>query len=223
MPTKSKTPPPQGKKRDADFPSRSLTKLFKGGSESSLLWLLASNTRHPGAEGHISKWQQQITAAQLRTGLPLVTARQWIEEISNALPTDSRAYSGTEEALTILGAAHAIRDLLVATSESECSSLVERLLSQTDQLRLREADELIHPWLEQLLAVELPLTLTYQLPTIVVQADLAQPAADWMAGVVGVGLDDDGWPKAELLPLFGPLMASWARSLKLIVALKLDF
>ncbi len=223
MPAKSKSSPKSPKKRDTAVPPPPLTKLLKGGSTSPLLWLLNGQTRHEIAEGHIAKWYRHNRDVQQRSGMSLTTASQWIEEIIGALPSANDSRSGAGGALTTLAAAQALRELLAASGEADCSPLLERLISQTEQLKLHEADTAIHAWLEQMLAVELPLTLAYQLPALVVQADLAQPAADWMAGAVGVGLDDDGWPRAELVPLFGPLMASWARSLKLIDALELDF
>ena len=223
MPAKSKSSPKIPKKRDNDVPPQPLTKLLKGGSNSPLLRLLNSQTRDEIAEVHIAKWYQHSRDAQRRSGVSLTTSSQWIEEIIGALPAANDARPGAGGALTTLAAAQALRELLAISGEADCCPVLERLISQTEQLKLHVADTAIHPWLEQMLAVELPLTLAYQLPALVVQADLAQPAADWMAGAVGVGLDDDGWPRAELVPLFGPLMASWVRSLKMIAALELDF
>ena len=223
MPAKSKSSPKIPKKRDNDVPPQPLTKLLKGGSNSPLLWLLNSQTRDEIAEVHIAKWYQHSRDAQRRSGVSLTTSSQWIEEIIGALPAANDSRPGAGGALTTLAAAQALRELLAISGEADCCPVLERLISQTEQLKLHVADTAIHPWLEQMLAVELPLTLAYQLPALVVQADLAQPAADWMAGAVGVGLDDDGWPRAELVPLFGPLMASWVRSLKMIAALELDF
>ncbi len=75
---------------------------------------------------------------------------------------------------------------------------------------------------EQLLLVELPITLLHKFDGQHNGSSDRMAAAEGALGVLGrcvlEVLDDDGWPGAEVRQDFGPLAASWTRSVALLRA-----
>ena len=94
----------------------------------------------------------------------------------------------------------------------------ERLIRSIDKLQQVEFDSndpncvLMHQWL----TVELPLIVASQLPEIKHLKKNGQRAAKRFAEVSRELMDSDAWPAPNCLPGFASLIASWARSFKLI-------
>ncbi len=64
--------------------------------------------------------------------------------------------------------------------------------------------------------VELPLTIAQMLVSAVDSSAVVEAAVELMKGLVDETLDTDGWPSNDIMTDFGPLCASWCRSLRLI-------
>ena len=73
---------------------------------------------------------------------------------------------------------------------------------------------------EQLVRVELPLTQALLTPDVI-KTGLIEDAVDRFERIVE-RLDADGWPHAEIVQDFSPLVASWSRCFELAHRLRLD-
>jgi len=86
-----------------------------------------------------------------------------------------------------------------------------KTISQALQLKLPKVGWPLQPWVEQIILTELPLVLARRFPDLVVAEDWVPAAIDGMSRLIDELLDSDGWPIAEALPMFGPLLISWCR------------
>lgn len=71
---------------------------------------------------------------------------------------------------------------------------------------------------QQQLLVELPLTMAHMLDLVLDTSAVVDLAVESLTGLVDITLDTDGWPSNDIMADFGPLCASWYRSLRLIDA-----
>ena len=76
--------------------------------------------------------------------------------------------------------------------------------------------------LDQWLSVELPLMLGVQLAGIKHFRAGAKQAAKTLAEIVAEVVDADGWPGSSCLSVFPTIVASWARSLRMMEKLELE-
>ncbi len=146
-----------------------------------------------------------------------------IERLASALDEAAGLPVGPELPLISLGCAHVINATADASAGyHEWARIVEQLSNLSKLSDFEVVRPEIKPWVIQVLSVELPLSLAYQLPEFV-SPDLARSAVRKMASSVTEMLDNDGWPDADSLLVFGPLVASWARALAIMKRFKLKF
>lgn len=69
---------------------------------------------------------------------------------------------------------------------------------------------------QQQLTVELPLTIAYLLDSVLDTSAVVDVAVESLTELIDKTLDTDGWPSSDIMADFGPLCASWYRSLRLI-------
>ena len=197
---------------------RALVRLLGGGERSPISWLLSQNIRHEKAEKQISRWYQALQQPADSAAKHLKIGR-----LTRALDDAAGMPVGPELPLISLGCSHVIN--AVADSSvgyPEWAKIVEQLanLSRLSDFDVGSPD--IKPWVIQILSVELPLSLAYQVPEFV-SPDLARSAVRKMSNSVTEMLDNDGWPDANSLATFGPLVASWARALAIMRRFNLKF
>ena len=103
------------------------------------------------------------------------------------------------------------------------SPLIQKMLDLSDRLPSRSGQTSLTPWLEQVFYVECPLTIALVAPDFIPRDEICVPAVEAMEKSVQELLDEDGWPHADVLPIFSCLLASWYRCWELIKRLKLPF
>lgn len=117
--------------------------------------------------------------------------------------------SDGRRALELLAWCHALPRLAAETPPPAWWALLDRLLAAVRSADALALDE--NPYAHQLLAGELPLTLSYLLPEIApCRALLAGARRALSAGPVDL-LDGEGLPHARYFPLLRPLLACWTR------------
>ncbi len=135
---------------------------------------------------------------------------------SNAIQAASSAsFIELPQALEVVSAAYALPDLADELSAGPWWSLAEslhRLACDAQQLRVEATDDPENIVRQQMLSGELPLALSCLFPELQPMRSLRPSARDTLAeGLIAV-TDGEGLPHARLLPVIGPLWASWTRA-----------
>ncbi len=191
-----------------------LNKLHGNGRESPLVWALPEELA--GGETHVklNDWHRAVCKQKQKKK----SAANLIESIAAIDPGEL----DPESALVAVGSARTLRTIAAHCDEESFRSTIGCLLQIADSSGLCEADQ---PWLIQLCSVELPLTLAFELPELLqhklVGKSLAKNAVQQMEKLIDGILDGDGWIMWNYLSVYGPLIATWARSLAMIDKLKL--
>ena len=120
-------------------------------------------------------------------------------------------------AFSSLLVANRIRSVVVDGTDQQFERVIRSL---TGLEKIISADETVSPLLYQWLAIELPLTIASQLIAIKPFKKEGKLAAQRFVDVTRELLDSDGWPIANSIQHFGPLAASWTRSVRLAKACK---
>lgn len=201
---------------------RAILKLFGAEKKSPLIWFASSYFVDWDTTEQLNAWYGAIKHRNSKATDANQTAERLFDEFETSISNQNGHPVSISRALQTIAAAHAIPAIRASENDSAWPA-IELLISQSEQLNLVSSNSGETVLIEQLIAIELPLTIAFQCPDVLVPNDLAEPAAAWMADTVQEVLDDDGWPRADLLPLFGMLLASWTRSLKLIHKLKIEF
>lgn len=196
-----------------------------------LFWLLNRATWDLDAVRVIEEWVRRLKQwKRQKSDSQQVDPDQFVAEWSDLIEALSMPRSGEwgkrsviHNVLSCVGATMLLPSILKAGGENELIDLLEPAIAQATQYQLTETQAISQLWAEQMLAVELPLLLVTQFPDFVVADDIAEPAIEWMSGVIDERLDEDGWPSADVLPIFGPLVASWTRSYFMLHKLHWEF
>ncbi len=112
------------------------------------------------------------------------------------------------ESVTLLGISQALSCMVGHCELSDWTQLVSGLVEISQKADLNQC---LAPPVYQMLAVELPLTICFQLPEIEGQEQLARSICSKISASLTEQLDIDGWPQATYLEDFGLLAASWVR------------
>lgn len=193
-----------------------------------LFWLLNSLTFHANTAQRIENWHEQLvkikrTPRKQRQSSSEVVCDRW-SDLLQAFALETLALeknsSIANQALSCLAAAYLLPKVVKLEGKESTLPTIECMIATTSQIRIRDSGSVLQPWLEQLLAVELPLLLAHRLPDFVVVEDSCETAAEWLSTAIDEHLDTDGCPPASLIPVFGPLVASWIRSAMLLKKLK---
>ncbi len=123
------------------------------------------------------------------------------------------------DALAILAACHAIRALAGNCELDDWTKLVARILQIA---KVAESNVQLNPAVYQWLAIEVPLTIAFQIPEIEDYQQMGEQSCQKLALAVSEMLDTDGWPSAKYLSEFGPLAASWVRSTVIATKIGVD-
>jgi hypothetical protein len=123
------------------------------------------------------------------------------------------------DAIIALAAAHSLRAIAGKCEFANWYRCVEQLL---DLAQIVESNVDIDPVVYQLIAVELPMTIAFQTPSMDEGQQLAQRTCRKLEVSATEMLDHDGWPHGSYLSSFGPLVASWARTVALSNDLDLE-
>lgn len=197
---------------------RALFKRLGGGKKSPVSWMLSQDTRDEATEKQINRWYRQIKTSVAGSSKKHCDA----EQLANALAEVNSRPIGPALPLIALGSAHVINSVAdQGVTYSGWASVVTQLLDLSHTSEFGSSNGPIAPWLKQTLNVELPLSLAYQLPEFV-SPNLASLAVEGMASDIAEVLDHDGWPDESCLQIFGPLVASWARSVAIMRGLGLE-
>ncbi len=172
---------------------------------SSLLWLLPDVEIFDKVVDWIDRWH-----GSKETELPgpvLKDLERYFQDL------DVSDLWGTAAALECLAAASAIRPFFCQTSEHNRDLAVGKL----QQAIAIEWDYRDQPWMHQLMQVELPLTIAFQLAeTPYAIEGLEKPAIAAMETAVHNLLDGDGLIQSRHVTVLGPLVAGWTRSWHLL-------
>jgi len=178
-----------------------VNRLLGNGEKSPLSWLIPGVLRDTEGFAQIQAWH----AATL-TGKKAKSSTRAICDSVNQINASALNY---ESAFTALGAANAIRMCAGQLDESTWQQLFDDLICIIESVNLELSQDL---WLFQLCSVELPLVFAFQAQDIVKPKKIGKAAIKKMESIIADTLDGDGWAKFEVLPIFGPLVASWTRT-----------
>lgn len=118
------------------------------------------------------------------------------------------------QAIQVVAAAYALPELTKELSSGTWWTLVEalhRLAVDVQQLQVDTTGAPEDVLRQQLLAGELPLVLGYLFPELQPMRSLRQTARQALSEGILAITDGEGLPHAKLLPVVGPLWASWTR------------
>lgn len=180
-----------------------VAQLIPSGKRSALRWALPSSVS--GSESarlatqlenisQADEGQQTELAEQLEAWLGAVDGRR----------------ADAEFGLECLAWSHALPDLAAILPAAPWTQALERLLEIAGEAASGlPADNV---WAEQLLSIELSVTLAYLFPELPGGQALVKPAMKRLSNSIRELLDGDGLPRACHLPLVRPLLACWTRT-----------
>ncbi len=185
----------------------------------AMFWLLNEWTMDEKATTQIVAWSDQLTALH-----PLSKKERRAQDgsVGERWACVFEVFEGTSKPASVrsvllkLASTFCLPQIAKLEGRKHLVPIIEPSVADLSRFRIGEAAPGLGKWFEQILAVEVPLRVAHDFPELVVDADWVDPAIDWMSDMITQHLDTDGWPSAELLPVFGPLVASWSRSFSLI-------
>ncbi|MEM7457552.1 MAG: hypothetical protein AAF456_24680 [Planctomycetota bacterium] len=185
-----------------------LIQLTGDSTTSPLTWLMPEELVETEAHAAIQKWHTSVRK-QKKTATVAAEVEEFLSEVRTDLDIS--------KALLAVAAARTLRS--IATQLLDLSGRFEELLALADGV----TDFEHHPWMHQLLGVELPLTLAFDLPEFGVSDQAIARAVARFEECTGELMDGDGLIDHRYLSVYGPLTACWARCHALAVKLKLEF
>ncbi len=186
--------------------------------EPSLLW----SVTEPVARSTLLHWIEKCSAARAFAATTDDSLTQVCDVISEIVQRRSLPVGRTselmaaDEALLLVGASSILPSLARIMDRERWCQILDQLISIS---QINDAQTL-DIWTLQLLAIELPLTLAYQLPELPHCAALGPTGARQWDRQVDQLVDGDGWISSRHLALWRPLLATWSRSWYLIKALE---
>ena len=193
---------------------------------SPLFWLLNSHTFNIKAAEQIESWHLRLKHQKTRkfkSSDRQGFQNRWddlLEAVQLGTKLDSTPLEQVAQSLLSLGAAYLLPKVVKREGKKHCFAILSSLVPCACQRHLHDSRSMVQPWLEQLAAVELPLQLSSHFPDFVVEENIGEVSAAWMSDAIHQYLDRTGCPSAELLPIFGPMVASWVRAGELLEKLK---
>lgn len=178
--------------------------------ESPLGWLLTPDVDSATLR-RINAWHRALLNKQ--------KPKRVAEEIIYTIQSFPEKAETPGDALIVLAACYAIRSFVGKCELEDWQSLVAHLFEIS---QAAEANVQLAPEVYQQLAIEVPLTIAFQIPEIEDYQQLAARNCQKMAIAVSDMLDHDGWPNAQYLSSFGPLVASWVRCSVMTSELELE-
>ena len=207
--------------------TRKLIRLFQRKSEheisypqSPLTWFVDEAINSEAIEKADCWYQQQLSQTDLRE--LFVDVRKSVGQVTNKSPANvangtpqSASVPGSAgvefqfgDALTLAAACHSLRSIAGYGPLMEWNGTVAQLL---ECATAAEANLELAPSVYQILAIEVPLTIAFQVPEIEDHRQLAVRCCHKLEDSLEDKLDHDGWPHARYLDEFGLLAASWVR------------
>jgi len=119
-------------------------------------------------------------------------------------------------ALSALLVASRLRDVALRGNDQQFERITRSLMTLQRSVVNQPESVLVYQWL----AIELPMTVANQLYALKPFRKEGKAASKRFVEVARNLLDSDGWPSSECLRPFGPLAASWTRSIRLAEACK---
>ena len=182
--------------------------MFSGAGVAALLWGLPETVVAP-AELLVDRVARVCMGKKSATkSVDILTADH---NILGQLQDDDIAVQHSA-AIRAIALAHSLKPLAKYCDSSRWEKVGQTLLEAFEFGARRLGDGIL---LDQLLCVELPLTIASELSVARQFSALAKPAIKSFKLNEG-SIDSDGFPSSDCLPDFGPLVASWARCLELI-------
>lgn len=175
-------------------------------SECPLCWLL-----NPVASSNpltqVRKWHQIVARNPGREATKKMT--RLAAEIIQCLDAIDLNSEDPGDALRVLAACHALRAIAGNCEFEDWAALVSRIIQIS---KVAKSNVQLEPYVYQWLAIEVPLTVAFQIPEIEDFQQMGEQSCQKLATAISDMLDTDGWPSARYLSEFGPLAASWVRS-----------
>lgn len=182
-----------------------LSGKLQNSSECPLDWLL--NPIFPdGQPDVIRKWQRTMVGN--RKGENSKTLRRLANDVITSVQQVDVDLTQPGDALLVLGACHAIRAIAGHCEFEDWTALVEKLMQIAN---VAESNVPLAPAVYQWLAIEVPLTIAFQIPETEDSRRIGEQACQRLAVSIAEMLDTDGWPNSKFISEFGPLAASWVR------------
>ncbi|MEM9943612.1 MAG: hypothetical protein AAF939_18765 [Planctomycetota bacterium] len=114
-----------------------------------------------------------------------------------------------DDAILILGSSHFLRYSAGNCEFHNWNSFLEKLLEVSSLVvSQKKVDSIIYQWI----AIELPITIAFQVSQLPQKTTLAELAKKRLEINICEMLDHDGWPLGRYLENLGLITASWARS-----------
>ena len=155
-------------------------------------------------------WHGQLSQTNLRE--QFVDIRKSVGEVTSGSAASHRDSASGEfefgDALVATGACYCLRTIAGYGPPEEFSGIVTQLL---EYATAAETDLNLAPAVYQILAIEVPLTIAFQIPEIEDHGQLVNQCCRKLEVSLEDKLDHDGWPHARYLDEFGLLAASWIR------------
>jgi len=203
-----------------------IVKLFRAKSvvesscpQSPLGWFVDESVNKDALE-KIDLWYQSLRN-QTKLRQHFVDVRRSVERLTSPNVAQADTVSGQLDlelegnrelelagSLIAVAASHSLRTIAGNGPLMEWNGLVTRLLELS---KVAEANVGLSPAAYQILAIEMPLTIAFQLPKVENHQQLAARCADRLQVSIEDMLDHDGWPHARYLDEFGVLASSWVR------------
>lgn len=191
-------------------PLTKLSKLFGATKRSPMLWGMSAIHVGDAAQEEIQLWHTAFFGDRKKKK----TAQAILGFIANVDSKDLDCAA----ALKLVAAVHFMPRV---AEYSDQVSWVTATLAAIKMAKEQDINFEQQPLLYQLISVELPLTIALQLESVCKTKKLAKRSAKNFKLLVAEILDGDGWPAAEHISSFFPLVASWSRSVAIIRHLKM--
>ncbi len=209
-----------------------LIRLFQGKSaqystrpQSPLTWFVDEASSGEAVE-QIDSWHQAVLA-QTDFCQHFIDVRQSVEQLTASEVNgdghqdiaNGEDAAELSKALVTIAAVHSLRAISGHGPYIEWNGLVTRLLEISTAA---ESNVRLAPAIYQILAIEVPLAIAFQVPEIEDHRQLAVCCCRKLELSLGDMLDHDGWPHARYLDVFGVLGASWLRCGLMLEKMKIE-
>lgn len=184
----------------------SLSKLIAVKRAVPLLWAIPKDFRGSETSELLKTLQKLEEPKGAKPSAIATLLEQWLEAAATRKPDEPFA-------LETLAWCHALPNLAKLLPASPWLQLVDTLVSISSDAA--KSDLSLAPLAQQLLAGELPLTLSYLLPEIAACKELAGTSRDVLSNGITELLDGEGAPHAKHLEVSSALFACWTRCLYL--------
>ena len=204
------------KKKDYRLPKMFSETSGKKAGESAISWLVNENDS-PDAWKQINRWHRsgfKSIVSRKNSGTKKkknkkTTLRRLANEILEAVVVQDLHVTTFGDAAILLAACHWIRVIAQHCEYEDWNACVTKLLEIS---QAAESTVDLDPSVYQILAIEVPLAVAFQIPETEDYRGLVVRCAKRLSLSVADMLDHDGWPHGRYLSEFGVLVASWIRS-----------